>query len=127
MARGKSRVLPNDPLSTPTTNCSTYARETTRAITIVSAKSPLAEMLLFILKYIVIFLSGIEAPFCALTYGKCAGKCSERRGNKGCSAYNFRFTPGKLVHQPLSLEINLDGNCSQEDVLSIVPSLGLSA
>lgn len=25
-----------------------------------------------------------------------------------------------LVHQPLRLEINLDGNCSQEDVLSIV-------
>ena len=56
-------MLPNDPLSTQTTNCSTYAGETTRVITIVSANSPLAEMLLFILKYIIICLSGIVVHF----------------------------------------------------------------
>ena len=72
MARGKSRVLPNDPLSTPTTNCSTYARETTRAITIViKRKQPFSPNVTIYLKYIIIFLSGIVAPSCALTYGKC--------------------------------------------------------
>ena len=32
-----------------------------------------------------------------------------------------------LVHLPLGLEINVVGNCSQEDFLSITPPLCLSA